>query len=227
MQVVRLGLASAMLVGIVSVAHAAVVEWTLHNSPGGNAPGFEGEYGLRLDSENGQSNGIQVFNFETTEGVTGTLDTVSGLFTIEGVVENLQENELYDLSATIQITDPLPADVASLFNPTSSFVALNGFTDYMLITPVSGGNGTFLPAEWVGYPGAPNFHIDTGYRTSDDLLSGYGWLEPAPVGGGDHVSFQDWIFTMKDPVMVPLPPAAGLMGLGLLGVALYRRVRKS
>ena len=62
------------------------------------------------------------------------------------------------------------------------------------------------------------FRLDTGHRIAGDIVTGHGWLTH---DAAERSSFQDWLFTVGDPI--PEPSTAILLGGGLMALAARRR----
>jgi len=201
-------------------ASATLVEFDLLDHPDGSAG--PPTYGLRLDDPD--TSATNTFHFDS---VTGVFNTDTNTFHVSGTVQHNQTSDFYALESWISLDTPI--DVDELLNPTSGFSRLTGHTESLTLS----GHGDFSPTEWMGFgvgsePDADNFRLDTGHRgVGSTTLSGWGWLAPNEDYPNGHVNFQDWLFTMDNGSVVPEPATVALLGMGIAGLAIRQRRRKS
>lgn len=222
--------AVGILAGSPEATASNTVRFDLSNHPDGSAaPPF---YGLRLDDPD--TSDTETFNFNGPGGtgastVSGELDLDTGLLTVSGEAEHNQTGNIYGIMASIQLDDIGTLDVNELFNPSMGVSdLLTGNTLSLSLFDV--GNGPYSgPSNWEGFMD-PSFTLGVNHRLDNTdseypALTGEGWLAPAGKPW-DHVDYQDWLFILENPV-VPVPPAAGLIAVGIVGVGLRRRMQSA
>lgn len=226
-----------------SSAQAETLVYQLFNHPDGNAA--PPQYGLRLDNLFGGGNTVH-FSFDPADGASVflTVTDSGGTITINiaGTVFGGHDNG----GATYAAANAGFWDLDFSYTLYVAGDGTNGWsvspqsnTNQGSLTALDNGGGvgglwdfgaSFDFFEQVGtnnpFIFAPDDHrllTSTGgsmdYPEAGDTFVGRGWLSYDSSGSGVSDT-QDWLFIGQ---LVPLPPAAWMAGIGLIGIAALRR----
>ena len=227
------GLVAIAAIAMTSTAVAMPIEvdtkYVLKDHPnGGERPPT---YGLRLDGLVwGDTNHVYTFEFEGNGAGMhmywdGAAETISiygkawgGKNQADGYAPDAAK--LWDIMFTYTNVRSCGGALCGDENPTSMGTISDGSNTYKLVAEA--GNH--------GYA----FKLVNGLYRTYDGISGFGWMNHCPTSGSypngvtcdNHLYASDWLFTAHK-AQVPEPGTLALLGIGLAGIGLSRRRKRS
>lgn len=197
----------------------------LDHPDGGLAPPL---YSLRLDGLGGDACDDYTFSSQT-DGALLTLlyDQLAGSLTISGTVYG---GKVVDHAYVAPQLWSLSFTYTSLFDLGNALEADpgSGSGTITALGNMNMGVGGFGVGQMIGLVDKANmaglaFRLDFGHRAPIDVTTGHGWLTHDALT--PRTDYQDWLFTLGAPVVVPEPGTALLIGLGLAVLAGVTRER--
>jgi len=201
-------------------------EYDLSNHPDGSvAPPA---YGLRLDGLlTGNSNDEYTFDFENASSAMSMIwDKGADTLTISGTAYGGEDNGGSYEAGTTAIWD-IEFIYSGLYSCGPGGLCADNGSGSLSSTL---GMFSLVPVGVASHGYA--FQLNTGHRGFAGI-SGWGWLNHCPAGDYEgsgascesHVYSSDWLFTATQKV--PEPGTLALFGLGLFGIGVARRQRRT